>query len=145
MSSVISDEYGIDADGKPLDFAKMFVELNKIGRRLSSSEQRIVMLSYYEQLAGIRNHEAAGSDPTTLIAMNKSEDPLYFDPYYDKMDLYFSAKVLRFTGMDMEQFMMLDSEYADYIVEKCYKEMKAENEKAGSLATDINNLMNQKP
>lgn len=119
----------------------MFVDLNKIDRKLSSSEQKIVMLSYYEQLAGIRNHEAAGTDPTTLIAFNKSEDPLYFDPAYDKIDLYFTSKINRYANMSLEQFMELDSEYADYIAAKCRREATEDGRRAGNLAQELDDII----
>ena len=100
---------------------------------------RIVLSDIYNQISGIYGPNSA-NDPAALIGMNLPEDPILFDPTYDKIDLFFDVGVAKHTGMSLDNFLRLSREYSDYIALKCRKLTESENKSISEVGRNLDNL-----
>ncbi len=86
---------------------------------MSSEHADIALREIYETVFGIHNHQNPNPmRPLALVAMNPVEDTATFSPLYRRIEEYMDLKLFESTGMPLDQFLMLPSEYIRLIVRK---------------------------
>ena len=108
---------------------------------LGSLQTQLLLRSKYEEIYGIRSHEAIDPNvPYPFAAINPLEDYSKHRPSYERIDRFIEERVATLTGMSLKEFLELPRHILERVLESCVKINQKENKQADQLSDNFNNL-----
>lgn len=94
-----------------------------------------VVTECYDEYFNIYENSTLGSSPYALVSMHEPEDLTLASSYDLYLERYLEANVLKYTGINFNDFMQLPRDRGEAILKRC-------DEIASKEDTDVENLMN---
>ncbi|QTH80372.1 hypothetical protein PA10_00172 [Pseudomonas phage pPa_SNUABM_DT01] len=104
-------------------------------KTLDSIQAEIITRECYDEYFGIYAQSTQGASPWALAAMHEPEDLGKVDPFDVYLERYLVANVLKYTGINFQDFMKLPRDRAEAMLKRCDSLSSKED-------SDVANLVN---
>lgn len=111
--------------------------------KLCSSDTALLMLDRYETVYSIFNHSnRALSDarPLAIVAMHDAENATTRSPLHSRIEQYFNSDVYKYSGIALDNFLQMPTDYVEYILELSNKRLAQEGKMAANAASQLGAL-----
>ncbi|MNO25625.1 hypothetical protein D3C76_154670 [compost metagenome] len=100
---------------------------------LDSIAAEIITRECYDDYFGVYSQSTQGHSPWALVAMHEPEDLGLVDPFDVYLERYLVANVLKYTGINFQDFMKLPRDRAEAMLKRCDGLSSKEDSEVGNL------------